>query len=85
MVPSTPLLEVHIYPTQVIVVNPVHAAVAQQFADKNLLLPLSRSVNPTLTQFFTRCGIMMGAGLGRALRTFTSLHFGMPPTRSLLN
>ncbi|KAK2963308.1 hypothetical protein BLNAU_1842 [Blattamonas nauphoetae] len=80
----SPLLSIHIYPLQLVMSNPCSFHPSTSISSSSLLSPLSFSPNPLIVSALVRFGLMSGTGCGRGIRSFTSLHFGMPPPRAIV-
>ncbi|KAK2963478.1 hypothetical protein BLNAU_1521 [Blattamonas nauphoetae] len=82
--PLTPIIEIDVYPRQVLIRNVCSFLPSSAIASSSLFTPVSFSQNPSVTSAFVRLGLMSGCGLGRGIQATTALHFGMPPPRSIV-
>eukprot|EP00708_Paratrimastix_pyriformis_P001993 GAFH01000731.1.p1 GENE.GAFH01000731.1~~GAFH01000731.1.p1 ORF type:complete len:1212 (+),score=485.63 GAFH01000731.1:42-3638(+) len=73
-----PNIELHIRGDSVTVTNDIVTSQASLFAHGNVMRALPMSVNPIMTQFFVRCGLMKGLGLGRQEIYLSSIKNGAP-------
>jgi len=73
-----PVISIHISGDAVVIRNDIESSQQALFAHQNVMRSLPHTVNPVLTDFFVRCGLMNGLGIGRQQMYMSALRTGAP-------